>query len=359
MLGKKYTKGKHFAAKKASEACAHKFMNDFMQIAWVTYRSNFRPILNSLGQPITSDQGWGCTIRVAQMMLLTTLKQVSQSVWPDSNLLQSIQEYNERAEFSLHRFVEEGRTMDKNPGDWYSPSEVCFAMERMVNSCATREISVKIFFDGVIYKDQLYEAARLDQSMFESDPQSLAVSVHQDVQWSSFMTLTESVVEERKESMESSIVEPVWERPVLVLLPLMLGLGKLNQDYNSVVKEALEMPGAVGIIGGRPRSALYFVGFQDDNLLFLDPHLVQEACADEAGLRVSEKTYINQSTRMIPFANVESSMAIGFLITSALSLQQLEMRLVENRDSLRGILQVQKTTPEYMKGGGTSRLEFI
>lgn len=33
----------------------------------------------------------------------------------------------------------------------------------------------------------------------------------------------------------------------------------------------------MGAMGGRPNQALYFVGLQKDELIFLDPHLVQES----------------------------------------------------------------------------------
>lgn len=38
----------------------------------------------------------------------------------------------------------------------------------------------------------------------------------------------------------------------------------------------LTFPQSVGIVGGRPSASLYFVGFQDSNIMYLDPHEVQE-----------------------------------------------------------------------------------
>jgi cysteine protease ATG4 len=36
------------------------------------------------------------------------------------------------------------------------------------------------------------------------------------------------------------------------------------------------MPTSVGIIGGVPSKALYIVGHEGDDLIYLDPHYVQE-----------------------------------------------------------------------------------
>jgi cysteine protease ATG4 len=51
------------------------FLKSFSQRIFLSYRKQFEP-LNSLtrsGDPITSDCGWGCMIRCAQMLLAQTL----------------------------------------------------------------------------------------------------------------------------------------------------------------------------------------------------------------------------------------------------------------------------------------------
>lgn len=37
----------------------------------------------------------------------------------------------------------------------------------------------------------------------------------------------------------------------------------------------------MGAMGGRPGQALYFVGIQGDELIFLDPHLVQDSVSHD------------------------------------------------------------------------------
>lgn len=42
------------------------------------------------------------------------------------------------------------------------------------------------------------------------------------------------------------------------------------------LQTVLTWPHSIGIIGGRPGSSLYFVGTQEQNVLFLDPHETQQ-----------------------------------------------------------------------------------
>ena len=66
-----------------------------------------------------------------------------------------------------------------------------------------------------------------------------------------------------------------WENSLLLMVCLRIGSITPNEDYFPMVKYLLESPYSVGILGGKPRRALYFVGYQDDNLIIKDPHYVQ------------------------------------------------------------------------------------
>lgn len=63
-----------------------------------------------------------------------------------------------------------------------------------------------------------------------------------------------------------------WNRPVLILVPLRLGLNGVNPIYHSSLQHYFTLPQCVGIAGGRPSSSYYFVGTQGNQLFYIDPH---------------------------------------------------------------------------------------
>lgn len=125
------------------------FLDDLQSRIWLTYRSNFPPILKSsdpaatsamsfstklrnLANPgsFTSDTGWGCMIRSGQSMLANTFALLQ--LGRDWRFGQREQEHKAllalfadapEAPFSIHKFVEHGaEACGKHPGEWFGPS---------------------------------------------------------------------------------------------------------------------------------------------------------------------------------------------------------------------------------------------
>ena len=49
--------------------------------------------------------------------------------------------------------------------------------------------------------------------------------------------------------------------------------------YIAQLQAVLTWRQSIGIVGGRPSSSLYFIGFQHEHILYLDPHEVQPVSA--------------------------------------------------------------------------------
>jgi len=273
------------------------------KLIWVTYRRNFRPLQKPNGDLLTSDAGWGCTIRVGQMLFLHCLqKHFNIENQNPYYLIELIQENLLGAPFSLHSITNIGREFEKSPGDWYAPSTMCLAIQKFTEMYSVPNLKSVVFMDCVMYKDQILHMACEDR---------------------------------------------VWKYGILVLVPLMLGLRQIQPEYYEALKFFLEAKESVGVIGGKPKSALYLIGYQDNNLIYLDPHLVQKACKNEQDLLNNLHTYMAESPRTISFQQAESSIALGFYFGSLESFKNFEQEVEERKPLIRGVISIQEHTPPY------------
>ncbi|NXN96967.1 ATG4D protease, partial [Rhinopomastus cyanomelas] len=298
-----------------------RFRRDFSSRLWFSYRRRF-PALP--GTPRTSDCGWGCTLRSAQMLLaqglLLHLLGRGQSWDPQGwrqdppGRIQDPQEQSwdllaqpqtppgqsqnpetspqlppdtERwhrtiiswfsdhpaAPFGIHRMVELGWSAGKRAGDWYGPAIAAHILRRAVESSPESPgLSVYVSQDCTVYKG---DVARL-----------LAGAA----------------------------------AGVVVLVPARLGSDSLNPAY--VEAELLKLKSCVGIIGGRPRHSLYFIGFQDDSLLYLDPHYCQP-CVDTSCPNFPLQSFHCSCPRKLPFARMDPSCTFGFYAAGPPGLEEL------------------------------------
>ncbi|KAL6066034.1 Cysteine protease atg4d [Balamuthia mandrillaris] len=227
------------------------FLKDFFSRLWFTYRKDFHRIEPS---PFTSDVGWGCTLRSGQMLLAQALSsQLLGREWrldplepPPKHYAQILRLFGDHplCPFSIHNIAQNGLKFGKNVGEWFGPSTIAQVLEEVVQENNPTNLAVYVSTDGCLYKDQITE--RCLQS-----------------------TGNEGNKEEQEEQEEKQ-----W-RPLLLIIPLRLGLDSLNQVYVPALKHTFHFPQSLGIVGGKPRSSLYFVGYQDNDLFYFDPHTIQ------------------------------------------------------------------------------------
>ena len=100
--------------------------------------------------------------------------------------------------------------------------------------------------------------------------------------------------------------------PLVFFIPLRLGLMEINSDYYSSLKAMFTLKQSLGVIGGKPNHAHYFIGFNGDKLLYLDPHTTQDNVEPQAGHHIPDDTYHCMTPNLMDFSSLDPSLALGF-----------------------------------------------
>lgn len=310
------------------------FRRSFSSLLWFTYRRGFLPLP---GCSLSTDSGWGCMLRTGQMLLAqglllhlmppdwswtpnlhsvkddmdlqdshtsasSDLRQRSSKLGRQlslGSLLDRPMEGTHRrvvswfadhpsAPFGIHKLVDLGKSSGKRAGDWYGPSIVAHILRKAVNkSPDLPRLSVYVAQDCTVYKE---------------DVSSLC-------EWSDSDSAT------------------FWTS-VIILVPVRLGGQELNPNYIPCVKKLLGLDYCIGIIGGKPKHSLFFVGYQDNNLMYLDPHYCQPTVNVRKGNFPLESFHCKHPKKM-PFSRMDPSCTVGFYAKNSEDFETLSAVVTE------------------------------
>ncbi|KAA0198894.1 cysteine protease ATG4B-like, partial [Hyalella azteca] len=243
---------------------------------WLTYRRLFP----SLGDPsdMTSDRGWGCMLRCGQMLLAEALVRLNLGrSWrwttecSDENYLRIVRLFEDQpsAPYSLHVMTSLGQATGKNIGEWYGPNTVAHLIRRLRANEEWSSFAVSVPINNVMIVDQ-----------------TRALSKKSDGSW----------------------------KPLLLLLPLRLGVDTLNDIYIETLKRFFHVPQGLGILGGAPSKALFLIGYVGQDVLYLDPHTTQDSVSvgrkETSEEQQADLTYHCRCTPRMPFIRLDPSIAM-------------------------------------------------
>eukprot|EP00298_Acanthocystis_sp_HF-20_P002934 c13315_g1_i1.p1 GENE.c13315_g1_i1~~c13315_g1_i1.p1 ORF type:complete len:398 (-),score=121.63 c13315_g1_i1:44-1237(-) len=244
----------------------------------MTYRTGFE-----LVEGYNTDMGWGCMMRTGQMVLANSLIRLFfQKDWRVTSCSQyESQRYKEflslfsdtmRAPISIQRIALMGEQLDIKVGQWFGPTTICHVLKRLVMANISSLVRVYVSQDAVIYEDEIIECSKN------------------------------------------------WTKPVLLLIPLRLGLQFIEPSLAQMAAETLTLPQSLGIIGGKKSTSFYFVGKQENNLLFIDPHYPQSTVPMD---NFSFESFHSSQLAQIKLTEMDPSLAIAFLCRSQQDLDEI------------------------------------
>ncbi|KAG8437112.1 hypothetical protein GDO86_007982 [Hymenochirus boettgeri] len=187
--------------------------------------------------------------------------------------------------FGLHQLVKLGENSGKIAGDWYGPAVVSHLLRKAVDESSDPELH-----DITIYVAQ-------DCTIYSGD-------VH-DLQCINGL-----------------------EKAILILVPVRLGGENTNTEYFQFVKGILSLEYCIGIIGGKPKQSYYFVGFQDDSLIYMDPHYCQ-SFVDVSIKDFPLESFHCPSPKKMSFKKMDPSCTIGFYCRTAKEFDKAEEELTK------------------------------
>jgi len=334
LLGKHYKFMVEFAdsEKKDYNYIKLKYKIDFSNILWFSYRRNFPGLLSltpTTSVSYTNDVMWGCMIRSAQMIIAQCL-QKSKIKEDDIIALFLDKERDEYlAPFSIQT-ISKYIYANYNilPVNWLRATEVLNTLDYIntniyKNSC----FKMIVFVDGLIFiKDILDLMVNDDRTIntfedfeiIDEDLINYKLQLFGNLGLSSLVDETTSVDEINIKLNIERLLQSNWEQPLL--LSLVTSFNKLN-NYDSrvpklqykFIKELLSLKQFIGMLGGYKGRAYYIVGYIDDNLIYIDPHYVQDAINRDE-ITTKGNTYHCSNLNYLHYKNLDSSITFCFLI---------------------------------------------
>uniref|UniRef100_A0A8C3XJT4 Cysteine protease n=1 Tax=Chelydra serpentina TaxID=8475 RepID=A0A8C3XJT4_CHESE len=238
---------------------------------WFTYRKNF-PAIGGTGP--TSDTGWGCMLRCGQMIFAQAL----------------VCRHLGRAQMG----VGEGKSI----GQWYGPNTVAQVLKKLATFDTWSSLAVHIAMDNTVVMEEI---RRLCKSNFLRAGAAAFPAAESDLLYNGY-----------PDGAEVTDRLSLW-KPLVLLIPLRLGLTDINEAYIETLKQCFMMPQSLGVIGGKPNSAHYFIGYVGEELIYLDPHTTQPAVEPSDNSCIPDESFHCQHPPCrMSIAELDPSIAVGF-----------------------------------------------
>lgn len=340
ILGKKYD-GKYEDIQNAIKACL-----------WFTYRKGF-PAIGGTGP--TSDAGWGCMLRSGQMILGQALirRHLGRDwTWnaQDKNItyMMVLKSFLDKKDsfYSIHQIAQMGVSEGKAIGSWFGPNTVSQVLRKLAQFDEWSKIAIHVAMDNTVIINDM-------RVLCKSQSNSPVTESESNVANNLDTELATTVRHRRHNQTGCNVIstteEPLW-RPLVLFIPLRLGLSTMNMIYETALKKCFSIRQSIGCIGGKPNHASYFIGCYGSKLLYLDPHVTQNTVFPERFSDIPDETFhccISPPLSMNITA-IDPSLALGFYCDTEIEFDELCTSLREiNKSSSRPIFEILDERPPH------------
>jgi cysteine protease ATG4 len=233
------------------------------------------------------------------------------------------------AAYSIQQIASMGVSEGIPIGKWFGPNAIAQVLNKLNTYEDSNHLRFYIAMDNCIFIDEIYEA----------------------------MTKCNKCI---KCKQHPKGVCNKWS-PLLLIIPLRLGLNEFNQDYKESIKNCFHLKQSVGMIGGKPNQAYYFYGYADESLLYMDPHEVQPYIPNFVE-DMNDSTYHTNTMWKLKFSQLDPSIALAFvckLEEDFLDLLDALRANVIKKDDMNSLFEISDKRPVFEDGSGCESLDAL
>jgi len=304
-------------------------------LIWFSYRTNFENYeINN--ENIITDAGWGCMIRTGQMIIAQAIQKlfnvknledfISKFIFLfldneiDSEYLCQIEDDNGKKSLSFNSFVKFGNEfiihgfeeiinknpnlnkiyppfslktiltipskVKKNPGEWFSNYDIIdkfYQINRFYhpfNYFSDKKVEIFNFSDAIIIE-------KIIKKCFEECECNCISNSYVKISSQIYESFHEFQVVSRKEEdnkchcFDNTIKirdkNYKFKKMFIIFVSARHGLNQIDDSMKDKILNFFNYKNNIGFIGGKTSKAYYFIGNCENNLIFLDPHNVQNS----------------------------------------------------------------------------------
>ena len=223
--------------------------------------------------------------------------------------------------FSLRSLIKVEKHINKDGkkvGEWFSNYDTIRLIQiinQEMNSKKDCDFQVLNFNEGVIYIEDIIK------NCFEE------YIPNKDAQEFELLTLSNSESDDNfnidNEQYIYNDKKYQFKKKFIMFISVRHGLYLLDEDMYSDVLKIFDIETNIGFIGGKNTRAFYFIGRCENNVIFLDPHYVQNTIPlNKFGTDSVQDTYIPNDIFYMPIKELSPSFTIGFAIKDMKSFKK-------------------------------------
>ena len=226
---------------------------------------------------------------------------------------------------NLIKFEKYSNKFGKKLGEWFSNYDtirlICTINKRM-NSHKDCNFKVLNFNEGVIKINEIInnclEEFEEDKDLSDFEILSLSSIECADI--------VNNNLENDKYIFNKK--KYIFKNKFILFVSVRHGLYTLEEDYYDEVLKVFDIETNIGMIGGKNTRAFYFIGKCGNNLIFLDPHYVQQTLTlKQIGTIDVQDTYIPNDIFYMNVEELSPSFSIGFAVNDMKNFKKLMKKL--------------------------------